>query len=280
MSTVFISHASEDADLAEDLFHALEGAGYTAYLDKKTLTTGQEYNVAIQDLVAKSDFFVFLISPESIQQGAYTLTELKYAEEKWRRQPEWVVPVMIRPVELKALPSFLRMTTYLSPKGNATAEVVSELNRRSQGEREGVISRADREARAKTYFNEELQDRSTFYEHASLMSARHYRMLQTLTVACALAIPLILYLPFDIGDWGRLIASFMGAILIFLVVHGILGNHQVKSFRYCLAAERMNRERRKYVNFTAPYTAGLGENRAYALFVENVEQILQDEQRT
>ena len=154
MSTVFISHASEDAELAEDLYHALERAGYTAYLDKKELVIGQEYNVAIQDLVAKSDFFVFLISPESIQHGAYALTELQYAEEKWRRQPEGVVPVMIQPVEPKALPSFLRQTTYLSPKGNATAEVVSELNRRSQtGGREGVSSRADRLAKAKAYWS-------------------------------------------------------------------------------------------------------------------------------
>ena len=80
MSTVFISHASEDADIAEDLYHALERAGHTAYLDKKALAIGQEYNVAIQDLVSKSDYFVFLISPEAIQPGAYAMTELQYAE--------------------------------------------------------------------------------------------------------------------------------------------------------------------------------------------------------
>ena len=57
----------------------------------------------------------------------------------------------------------------------------------------------------------------------------------------------------------------------------LLGNLQVKSFRYRLAAKRMERERRKYVNFTVPYTVGLGENRGYELFVENIEQVLQDE---
>ena len=99
MGTIFISPASEDRDLAEDIYHALEGAGHTAYLDKKDLVIGKEYNIAIRELVDASDFFVFLIAPESVRQGSYALTELSYAEDRWRKQPEGVVPVMVRPVD-------------------------------------------------------------------------------------------------------------------------------------------------------------------------------------
>ena len=165
MSTVFISYAFEDREIAEDLYHALERAGHTAFLDKKALPIGQEYNVHIEDLVSKSDYFVFLISPDAIQSGTYALTELQYAEAKWGKEPEGIVPVMIRPVDTKALPSFLRQTTYLSPKGNATAEVLSELNRRSQtGGREEAIRRSDRSARAQEHFTLELHNRLEFYK--------------------------------------------------------------------------------------------------------------------
>jgi len=47
MSSVFISHSSKDSVLAEDLYHALERARYEAYLVKKALEVGKEYNVAI-----------------------------------------------------------------------------------------------------------------------------------------------------------------------------------------------------------------------------------------
>ena len=53
MSTIFISHASEDRDLAEDIYHALEAVGHTPLLDKKDLPIGEEYNIKIRELPAK-----------------------------------------------------------------------------------------------------------------------------------------------------------------------------------------------------------------------------------
>ena len=185
---------------------------------------------------------------------------------------------MVRPVETRALPSFLRQTTYLSPKGNATAEVLSELNRRSQtAGREGAIGRADRSARAKVYFTEELHNRLEFYEIAGSRLHYQHRLFQVVTLMCALAILVILYGELSNFGLSRLFSTLFVAVIILVVVLGTLGNHQVKAFQYRLTAKRMDRERRKYVNFTVPYTVGLGENRAYELFVENVEQVLQDE---
>ena len=116
-----------------------------------------------------------------------------------------------------------------------------------------------------------------FYESAGHQLLFQHRLFQVVTLMCALAILVILYGEFLTFAMTRLFVTGFVAVIILAVVLGTLGNHQVKSFQYRLAAKRMDRERRKYVNFTVPYTVGLGENRAYELFVENVEQVLQDE---
>lgn len=176
MSTIFISYASEDRDLAEDIYHALEGAGHNAYLDKKDLIVGKEYNIAIRELVDASDFFVFLISPESVRQGSYALTELSYAEDRWRKRPEDVVPVMVRPVEPHQLPSFLRQVTYLYPRGNTTAEIISELNKRLRLEIGNVEqSREQRGRRAKGYI--ELSDQIRWFHTMAYRNRLYHRSL-------------------------------------------------------------------------------------------------------
>ncbi len=282
MSSVFISHAAEDKELAEDLYHALERQGYTAYLDKKVLTVGKEFNAEIEKYVNKSDYFVFLISPESIQEGTYALTELRYAETKWGKQSEGIIPVMVRPVEAKALPAFLRQLTFFSTAGNVTAEVVSEINKRTRAGIEEIDhGKAERAARATAYFQEELDDREKWYSFKAAYNAKIYRYTQTVSILLAGLVPLIVLLRLspNLEIQVKLITALLGITIVLVLAFSFIGNHQVKSLRYRFAAERMKRERRKYVNFTAPYTAGLGENRAYELFVETIEQIMQDEER-
>src|SRR5262245_32031522 len=104
---VFLSYATEDRHRAEQIQLALRGAGYDVFFDKESLPAGGEYHMRIKAAVDQSDTFIFLVSPDSISPGRYTLTELKYAREKWPNANGYVFPVILRKVSLKEIPNYL-----------------------------------------------------------------------------------------------------------------------------------------------------------------------------
>lgn len=130
---IFISYASEEATLADEIQLVLVGAGHKVFFDRADLPPGSDYNTRIREAIAASDIMVFLISPHSMEPGSYTLTELKFAREKWRHPANRVLPVMTETTDLKIVPPFLRVTTYLVPEGNVVAEVAAEVERMYRG---------------------------------------------------------------------------------------------------------------------------------------------------
>jgi TIR domain len=121
--SVFISYSSEHKDVADRVALSLRGRGYQVFLDRDDLPPGGSFDEQIQKAVASSSAFVFLISPESIAQGRYTLTELKYAREKWPNPSKAILPVMVAPTNIGDVPDYLKAVTILEPHGNAAAEV-------------------------------------------------------------------------------------------------------------------------------------------------------------
>ena len=182
---------------------------------------------------------------------------------------------MVRPVEPHQRPSFLRQVTYLSPRGNATAEIISELNKRLRTDIANVEEvREQRSRRLEGYI--ELGDQIKWFSVKAANYQRFHRSCYLLSVLFAVAIPIFSFVQHSLA---QLLTATLGAMIAFLLVLGLLGNCQVKYLHYRSVAERLQRERRKYLNLTTPYTAGLGENRAFDLFVETIEQILQEKER-
>ena len=126
---VFLSHASEDAKASSEICLALRGAGHAVFFDADDLPPGGDYNTRIRDALDVSDAFVFLLSPASVAQGSYTLTELKFAKQKWPQPWGRVLPVMIRPTPWEDVDPYLGAVTVLQPAGNPAAEVAEALSR-------------------------------------------------------------------------------------------------------------------------------------------------------
>jgi hypothetical protein len=126
---IFISYASEQRAVAEEIALALRGEGHQAFLDRSELPEGDAYNARIREAVRACDLLIFLVSPESVSEGRYTLTELRFAEEKWRSPAGRVLPVMARPTDTAAIPAYLRAVVILRPAGNVPAEVVAAVDR-------------------------------------------------------------------------------------------------------------------------------------------------------
>ena len=123
MASVFLCHASEDKPLVEPIQLALASAGCQVFFDQETLPPGGDYQARIREAINQCDLFVFVGSRASIAAGKFTLTELKFAREKWPSPVNRVLPVALGDVRPSDLPQYLQAATVLSVSGNAAAEV-------------------------------------------------------------------------------------------------------------------------------------------------------------
>ena len=124
---LFLSYATENIAVAEEVYFALVGNGHKVFFDKPSLNPGDNYNQRLREAIEASDGLVFLISPQSIKTGNYALTELKYARKKWVHPEKRVLPVMVKSTCFEDIPAYLKAVTILKPEGNIAAEVTDAL---------------------------------------------------------------------------------------------------------------------------------------------------------
>jgi TIR domain len=112
---VFLSYSSADRELVEPIYLALRAQGHRVFFDRTDLPAGEEYDARIRRAIEKSHLFIFLTSPNALQPGSYTLTELRIAQNTWPHPAGKVLPVILRPVAFDKLSPYLRSVTILEP---------------------------------------------------------------------------------------------------------------------------------------------------------------------
>ena len=123
MPSIFLCHASEDKPLVEPMQLALASAGYEVFFDQQSLPPGGDYQARIRAAILLCDVFVFVASPASVASGKFTLTELRFARERWPSPVDRVLPVAIGGLKPSELPPYLQAVTVLTVSGNLAAEV-------------------------------------------------------------------------------------------------------------------------------------------------------------
>lgn len=136
---IFLSHASEDTDAAEEIFFKLIKAKHDVFFDRVVVRGGDDFDASIQKHIEKCELLIFLISPDSVARSSYALTELKFARQKWPHPQGHVLPVTVRPTSDDSIPQYLKAVSILEPEGNAAAEVLDEVARWKQRHRRGVM---------------------------------------------------------------------------------------------------------------------------------------------
>jgi len=126
---VFLSYASNQREFAELVYYSLTNNGYMVFYDRNNLPVGMEYNNAIHAAIGHSDIFIFMISPDAVAEGHYTLTELKFAGEKWPAASGVLLPVMTIQTGYNLIPAYAKSVTVLTPQGNLVAEVTAEVEK-------------------------------------------------------------------------------------------------------------------------------------------------------
>ena len=109
------------------------GAGHEVFFDRESLPAGGDYHARIKASVDDAQQFVFLISPDAVDTGGYTLTGMGYARSRWPQAKGHVLPMLLRPTPFATIPACLKSVTVLEPSGNVAAEVVAAVARLADG---------------------------------------------------------------------------------------------------------------------------------------------------
>jgi hypothetical protein len=126
---IFLSYASEDRVVAGQVNGALTSEGHQVFFSDDDIHPTEAYDKKIREDIEKSDLFIFLISPDSVRKGKYTLTELNFAEGNRESLAGYVMPVMVRETPLKAVPPSLTRLNILKARGDLVAEVAGAVAR-------------------------------------------------------------------------------------------------------------------------------------------------------
>jgi hypothetical protein len=92
---IFISYASAYQDSAESMAIRLRQDGHEVFFDRHSLRAAEEFDAGIRREVENADLFLFLVTPEAMRAGAYTLTELEFAQRRWPKPSGHILPVML-----------------------------------------------------------------------------------------------------------------------------------------------------------------------------------------
>lgn len=124
---VFLSYSSEEHEVAAHIAHVLRDEGDSLFFDRLSLPPGETYDKPIREAIQCCDLFVFLVSPASVTQGSYSLTELTIAESVSELKELKVLPVMVAATDFGRIPPFLRTLTVLQPRGDIIAETLAAI---------------------------------------------------------------------------------------------------------------------------------------------------------
>ena len=114
---IFISYShNSDNDVQVASAIAAGASGHTVFLDTKNLRGGDDFNTKIRQEVAQSDVFLFLMSAASLKPGAYTLTELEFAKQRWPSPNPYVIPVALERVPTSTSPVISPSRASSSPR--------------------------------------------------------------------------------------------------------------------------------------------------------------------
>ncbi len=136
---IFLSYASQDRAAADAIRLALQTDGHDVFFDREDLPAGGEFHTRIRRAIEKADFMVFLVSPNALDEGSYTLSELSIAEKRWPTPDGRILPVILGRVERTRMPVYLSSVTFLETAGSVPAEVA------------GAVDRIARERRRRTW---------------------------------------------------------------------------------------------------------------------------------
>jgi len=100
---VFICHASEDKEIAREIYQELLSRHVDPWLDEEKLIPGEAWDETIQVVIQESDAILVLLSRYTVNKKGYVQKEIRKALEVADFMPEgriYVIPVLVDDTKL------------------------------------------------------------------------------------------------------------------------------------------------------------------------------------
>jgi len=98
MKKVFLSYAREDLKIAKKIYNDLARKGINVWLDENALIPGQNWHYEITQAIKGSNYFLALLSSNSVSKVGYVQKELKMALDILDNYPQdkiFIIPVRV-----------------------------------------------------------------------------------------------------------------------------------------------------------------------------------------
>lgn len=95
---IFLSHAHEDKEDVQQLYHSLVAKGIDAWFDSESLLGGQNWKYVIEESVRGADVVIVCLTSTSVNKEGYIQKEIKIALEAYEEKPDntiFVIPVKL-----------------------------------------------------------------------------------------------------------------------------------------------------------------------------------------
>lgn len=96
---VFLSFSHQNRNEAKRLFEHLRNAGITVWMDKESLSAGENWRKTIRDKIRSTPMFLPLFSGVNLRKDSFFLQEIELALEIVKNEPE--IGLKIVPVRLE-----------------------------------------------------------------------------------------------------------------------------------------------------------------------------------
>ena len=106
---VFISYSRKDIDFADQLDAALKARGFETFIDRSDIYAFEKWRKRVEELIARADTVVFVLSPGAVRPGSVALQEVGFAASLSKR----FAPIVFRPVEDKSVPEELSELNFI-----------------------------------------------------------------------------------------------------------------------------------------------------------------------
>jgi phosphatidylserine/phosphatidylglycerophosphate/cardiolipin synthase-like enzyme len=141
---IFISYASEQSSIAEQLAVSLRQQKHDVFFAGADLRAGNSYYAEIRQKILDCELFIFLISPASVS-ARYPMSELDTLEKASPTPGARVLPVEVESVPIDRVPNYVRPLTILRQVGDLVTDILNRVTDISQErERQRIADQARR----------------------------------------------------------------------------------------------------------------------------------------
>ena len=117
---IFLSYASEDRSLVDNLYNRLSEKGYKPWMDHRDMLPGEQWEYKIKKALSQSHFFIACLTNNSVNKRGWIQKELKTARDNWQFKLDddiYFIPVYLEKCPLPESISAFQSVHYYEKDG-------------------------------------------------------------------------------------------------------------------------------------------------------------------